>query len=138
MQPIQTSREDLVRRAIGEFRCGGKQNRLPPSRFPDTFPEMSEPRKTPLQTYRKRLAESNMARMEVIAPKADRPLIRSLARRLAEKGPEAQKLRATLREHLQPQSTAKGGLLRLLRHPAVVGEDLFPERPFTPAREIDL
>lgn len=79
-----------------------------------------------------------MARIEVIAPKADSPLIRSLARHLAEKGPESEKLRATLREHLQPESNAKGGLLKLLRHPAVVGEDIIAERPFAPARKVDL
>ncbi len=136
MQPIQTSREDLVRRAIGEIGCGGKQNRLPPSRFPDTFPEMSEPRKTPLQTYRKRLAERKLRRVEVVVPEGDAQRIRALAREFSENGPEAERLRRELAK--VTENSPKGGLLRLLLASPLAGADIEFVRERHPGREVDL
>ena len=46
--------------------------------------------------YHKHLAERGLARFEVIGRKADRELIRSVAKCLAEEGPEADRLRAVV------------------------------------------
>ena len=46
--------------------------------------------KRAIKNYRHRLAERGMARFEVLALEADRDLIRSLAKRLADDGPEAE------------------------------------------------
>ncbi len=47
-----------------------------------------------IDRYRERLAERGMARFEVLGRKTDRELIRSVAKCLAEEGPEADRLRA--------------------------------------------
>ena len=47
-----------------------------------------------VQNYRTRLSERGLIRFEVLGLGVDRELIRSLARRLAEEGPEASVLRA--------------------------------------------
>jgi hypothetical protein len=49
----------------------------------------SASQKRALKNYRDRLCERGMARFEVLGRDADRDLIRSLARRLAEDGPDA-------------------------------------------------
>ena len=46
------------------------------------------PQKRALKNYRKRLTERGMARFDVLGLNTDRELVRSLARRLAEKGPK--------------------------------------------------
>ena len=48
-----------------------------------------------LKNYRKRLDQQGVARFEVIGRKDNRDLIRTLAKRLAEKGPDANRLRAS-------------------------------------------
>lgn len=48
-----------------------------------------------LDSYRRRLGERGMARFEVLGLDSDRELIRSLARRLAEDGPDAAAARWT-------------------------------------------
>jgi hypothetical protein len=52
--------------------------------------------KRAIKNYRKRLHKRGMARFEVLGLDGDRDLIRSLARRLAEDGPEASQLRAVV------------------------------------------
>ena len=54
---------------------------------------MNTSQKRAIQTYRVRLGERGLARFEVLGRAADRDLIRSLARQLAEDGPDAQRLR---------------------------------------------
>jgi predicted nucleic acid-binding protein len=53
--------------------------------------------KRALKNYRKRLSERGVARLEVLGLDADRELIRSLAKRLAENGSDATRIRATVR-----------------------------------------
>jgi len=53
--------------------------------------------KRALSNYRKRLKQRGMARFEVLGLDADRELIRSVARRLADNGPESARIRATVR-----------------------------------------
>jgi hypothetical protein len=86
--------------------------------------------KRALKNYRDRLGERGMARFEVLGRDADRDLIRSLARRLAEDGPDASRLRAAVSQSLSGEPPKKGGVLAALRRSPLVGADLDPQRPF--------
>src|SRR5579883_3639485 len=59
---------------------------------------MENSQKHAIQNYRSRLSERGLARFEVLGRDSDRDLIRSLARRLAEEGPDASRLRAVVRQ----------------------------------------
>ena len=96
------------------------------------------PQKRALSRYRKRLSLRGMARFEVLAPSADRQLIRSLAKRLAADGPDAARIRATVRNSISGEQSNKGGILDALRRSPLVGADLDLSRPLTPGRRIDL
>lgn len=65
-----------------------------------------------MQKYRSRLGDRGLARFEVLGRDSDRSLIRSLARRLAEDGPEAANLRAFVSETLAGEPPKKEGLSR--------------------------
>ncbi len=88
--------------------------------------------------YRRRLAERGLARFEVLGRDADRELIRSLAKRLAEDGPQADRLRTVVRHGVADEPPRRGGILEALRRSPLVGEDVVPPRPFDPGREVDL
>jgi hypothetical protein len=79
-----------------------------------------------------------MARFEVLGLDRDRDLIRALARRLAEEGPEAQALRATVGQSLGGASPKKGSILAALRRSPLVGADISFERPRNTGRAVDL
>ncbi|MEO8368130.1 MAG: hypothetical protein ABI806_02885 [Candidatus Solibacter sp.] len=79
-----------------------------------------------------------MARFEVIAPGADRELIRSLAKRLADDSPESARIRASVRRTISGEPPTKGGILQALRRSPLVGAELNLERPVTADRRIDL
>ena len=98
---------------------------------------MSESQKRALRTYRKRLEDRGMARFEVLGLDADRELIRTLARRLAEKGPRARRLRATVSQ-LSSEPGKKGGILAALRRSPLVGADITIRREKTRGRRVDL
>ena len=91
-----------------------------------------------LNNYRKRLSQRGMARFEVLGLDADRELIRSLARRLADDGPDAARIRATVRRTIAGEPPAKGAILTALRRSPLVGADLDLHRPVTAGRRIDL
>ncbi|MBF0372749.1 MAG: hypothetical protein HQL39_04945 [Alphaproteobacteria bacterium] len=91
-----------------------------------------------IQNYRSRLGERGMARFEVLGLDSDRTLIRSLARRLAEDGPEAQRLRAVVSQTIADEPPKRGGILAALRRSPMVGADLDLARPFEDGREVDL
>ena len=76
------------------------------------------------QRHRKRLTERGMARFEVLGRNTDRQLIRSLARRLAEEGPEATHIRATVRRAITDEPQRHGGILTALRRSPLVGAGL--------------
>jgi hypothetical protein len=83
------------------------------------------------------LTKRGMARFEVLGVDADRDLIRTFARRLAENDAEAARLRAEVRRSVgEPMRT--GGVLAALRRSPLVGADLDLARPFEPERKIDL
>jgi hypothetical protein len=80
--------------------------------------------KRALKNSRKRLSERGVGRFEVLGPNADRELIRSLARLLAENGPDASRIRATVRRTISGEPPRKGGILNALRRSPLVGADL--------------
>lgn len=91
-----------------------------------------------IKNYRNRLVERGMARFEVLGRDSDRELIRSFAKRLAENGPEAERLRAAVSQGIAGQPPQKGGILEALRRSPLVGADAVPARPFEPGRKVDL
>jgi hypothetical protein len=91
-----------------------------------------------IENYRKRLSKRGMARFEVVGLKSDQELIRSIARRLADDTPEADEMRASMRQTITEKSSTKGGILAWLRSSPLVGADLNLKRPFTTGRKIDL
>jgi hypothetical protein len=90
------------------------------------------------QNYRARLARNGLARFEVLGLDADRDLIRALARRLAEDGPEAARLRSAVQGTLSGEPPPKGGILAALRRSPLVGADLDLTRQREDGRKITL
>ena len=91
-----------------------------------------------IERYRSRLAERGMARFEVLGRDSDRELVRSLARRLAEDGPEARRLRLAVTSGMAGEPPRIGGILAALRRSPRVGDDVIPSRPFETGRKVDL
>ena len=91
-----------------------------------------------MKSYRKRLLERGMARFEVLGRDTDRELIRALARRLAEKGPETAQVRATIRRAIAKEPQRKGEILKALRRSPLVGADLAITRSVTDDRKVHL
>lgn len=91
-----------------------------------------------IKNYRKRLQKQGMARFEVLGLDSDRDLIRSLARRLAENGPDASRLRAVVNQSISGEPPKKGGILQALLRSPLVGADIAPGRPFEPGRKVEL
>jgi hypothetical protein len=91
-----------------------------------------------LKNYRKRLDQQGLSRFEVIGRKDDRALLRTLARRLAEKGSDANRLRAEVSKSLTAPSGRKGGVLAALRRAPAGLADLTFDRPMAKERKLDL
>lgn len=91
-----------------------------------------------LKNYRGRLRRRGLSRFEVIGLDDDRELIRSLAKRLAEKGSEAGRIRAVVSQSIGTGPSKKGGILAALRRSPLVGVDLKITRPMVRGRKIDL
>jgi hypothetical protein len=98
----------------------------------------SPSQKRALKNYRKRLNARSMARFEVLGLDADRELIRSLARRLAEGGADATRIRAAMSRTIAGDPPRKGGILAALRRSPLVGADLDIGRAVTPGRKVEL
>lgn len=94
--------------------------------------------KRALQNYRARLTQRGFTRFEVTALDADRELIRTLARRLAEEGPEAEQVRAAVKTAVAGEPPKPGGILTALRRSPLVGADLDLSRPREEGRKVDL
>lgn len=99
---------------------------------------MSDARRSAVRNHRLRLQERGIARFEVQGLERDRDLIRRLARRLAEDGQEAARLRQTVERSIDGEPPSTGGILKALRRSPLVGVDLDVERPFEAGREVDL
>jgi hypothetical protein len=94
--------------------------------------------KRALRNYRNRLVKRGMARFEVLGLDADRDLIRSLAKRLAEDDPEAAQIRAAVGRTIAGDPPKKGGILSALRRSPLVGADLDFTRSRDSGRKVDL
>jgi hypothetical protein len=84
------------------------------------------------------LSKRGLARFEVLGRDADRDLIRSLARRLAEDGAEASRLRAIVGQAVAGEPPRKGGILAALRRSPLVGADLDFRRPREQGGKVEL
>ena len=80
--------------------------------------------KRALRNYRRRLQARGMARFEVLALDADRALIRSLAKRLAQNDQEAARIRSSVNRIISGEPPRKGGIVKALRRSPLVGADL--------------
>jgi len=99
---------------------------------------MSNSQKRAIQNYRSRLSERGLTRFEVLGLGGDRTLIRSLARRLAEEGPEASRLRAAVSQSITGAPPKKGGILAALRRSPLVGADLNLNRTHEKGRKVEI
>jgi hypothetical protein len=79
-----------------------------------------------------------LARFEVLGRDADRDLIRSIAKRLAEDSTEASELRATVSRSIAGEPPRKGGILAALRRSPLVGADIELRRPRESGRKVDI
>jgi hypothetical protein len=91
-----------------------------------------------LRNYRARLVKRGMARFEVLGLDADRDLIRSLAKRLAEGDRDSVRIRALLDRTISGEPPKKGGILAALRRSPLVGTDLNLARSHEAGRKVDL
>jgi hypothetical protein len=87
------------------------------------------PQRQAIDNYRNRLTERGMARFEVIGRCDDRELIRSVAKRLAEGGADADRLRAAVNQSISGDSPKKGGILKALLASPLIGSGLDLTRP---------
>jgi hypothetical protein len=94
--------------------------------------------KRALRNYRTRLVKRGMARFEVLGLDADRDLIRSLAKRLAENDHDAVRIRAAVSQTIAGEPPKKGGILAALRRSPLVGADLNLARSRETGRKVDL
>lgn len=99
---------------------------------------MSSSQKRAIQNYRSRLSARGLTRFEVLGRGNDRDLIRSLARRLAEEGPEASRLRAAVSQTIGGAPPKKGGILAALRRSPLVGADLDLSRTREEGRRVEI
>jgi hypothetical protein len=99
---------------------------------------MSVSQNRAIASYRARLHARGLTRFEVLGRETDRDLVRKIARRLAEEGPDTQRLRATLTAEVMGGPTTKGGILAALRRSPLVGADLDLTRPYDEGRAVDL
>jgi hypothetical protein len=94
--------------------------------------------KRALRNYRTRLGKRGMARFEVLGLDADRDLIRSLAKRLAENDRDAVRIRRAVSRTIGGEPPKKGGILAALRRSPLVGADLDLVRLHETGRKVDL
>ncbi|MCC6918981.1 MAG: hypothetical protein IT548_07235 [Alphaproteobacteria bacterium] len=91
-----------------------------------------------VKTYRAALKTRGIARFEVLGLERDRVLIRALAKRLADGGAEAERLRESIGRQMTPQPSTKGRIWQALRDSPLVGADLDLTREVWAPRPVDL
>ena len=94
--------------------------------------------KRAIENYRSRLTKRGIARFEIQALDADRDLIRSLARKLTEDGPEVGQLRRIIQQAVAGEPPRAGGILAALRRSPLVDADLDLGRPREEGRKVNL
>ena len=98
----------------------------------------NSPQRRAIDNYRHRLTERGMARFEVIGRNDDRELIRSVAKRLAEGGADAERLRAAISHSIAGEPPKKGGILKALLASPLVSSELDLTRPREVGRKVDI
>lgn len=94
--------------------------------------------KRAIKNYRSRLHSQGIARFEVLGLDADRGLIRSVAKRLAQNDSEANRIRLELIRTVSRVPKQRGGILAALRRSPLVDAELRIERPFDSGRKVEL
>jgi hypothetical protein len=94
--------------------------------------------KRAVKNYRSRLAKRGLVRFEVMAPKTDRGLVKSLAQKLSKSDSGALQLRKDLERALDQTTGTVGGIYRWLRNSPLVGSSIDLERLRDEPRELDL
>jgi hypothetical protein len=89
-------------------------------------------------SFRARLTARGLVRFEVTGLDADRDLVRVVARRLAQGGPDAERLRTAIDQTIGGEPPSTGGILRALMASPLVGSDLDLSRPREAGRVADL
>ncbi|TVQ38148.1 MAG: hypothetical protein EA356_03330 [Geminicoccaceae bacterium] len=95
-------------------------------------------RRKAVRTYRARLTQRGFERFEVKARANDRDLIRLLAKRLAEEGPEAEAVRNAVKVAVAGEPAPAGGILAALRRSPLVGAELDLSRSRETGRRVEL
>lgn len=90
-----------------------------------------------ITAYRSRLTKRGVVRFELQAFVADRDLLRALARKLVEAGPDAGQVRRTVQQAVLGEQRKPGGILAALRRSPLVGADLDLTRPREAGRKVD-
>jgi hypothetical protein len=98
----------------------------------------SRAQKRAITNYRSRLTGQGIVRFELQAFEADRDLIRALARKLVENGPDAGQVRRTIQQAVSGEQRESGGILAALRRSPLVGADLDLTRPREEGRKVNL
>jgi hypothetical protein len=93
--------------------------------------------KRAIKNYRSRLQKKGVARFEVLGLDMDRDLIRSLAKKLSQDDPDANRIRAEVKRIVSGRSK-KGGILAALRRSPLVGADLKIVHSVDASRNVDL
>ena len=100
---------------------------------------MSKPsQQRAIANFRSRLAEKGLVRFEVTGRDSDRELVRTVARRLAEDGPDSERLRAAVRVNVGGEPFKKGGILKALLASPLIGSELDLTRPREEGRKVDI
>lgn len=99
---------------------------------------MSRAQRRAVENYRHRLTERGWSRFEVVGLEADKALLRTLARRLAEQTTDSAELRVSIDRALADEKPRKGGVLAALRRSPLVGADLDLSRSSEQGRDVDL
>lgn len=99
----------------------------------------SEAQRRAVGEFRRRQAAAGVIRFEVATLERDRELVRRVAKRLSEAGPDAEKVRAELRRVLDTKPPeGRGGIWRALRASPLVGADLDLSRDQGGGRDVEL
>lgn len=91
-----------------------------------------------IANFRHRLAAKGLVRFEVTGRDADRELVRTVARRLAEGGPDADRLRAAVKANVGGEPPRKGGILEALLASPLIGSELALTRPREEGRKVNI
>lgn len=91
-----------------------------------------------IANFRNRLAEKGLVRFEVTGRDSDRELVRTVARRLAEGGPESDRLRSVVNQTIGGRLPRKGGIVRALLASPLIGSELDLTRQREEGRKVDI